>query len=137
MQHVEYPQTKISWYTVVDLKFKIFLLTFPHKYLIVLKYTLWLIFWYFRRYNRDKRQAPKVWLLCFFELFNIVKVQLYGTEEIRGSTYMLQPHSKTKETTTIVFGRPGGGTEGGMVLRLNVQDRESSAPGGPIIPYSI
>ena len=58
-------------------------------------------------------------------------VQLYGQDKINGSTY------KTKETNTMLLGRPCGVNQVGEVLQPTIHDRERSYSGVSIIPYSI
>ena len=53
------------------------------------------------------------------------------------STYGLRHQAKIKEASTTVFGKTGGGTDGGTVLKMTIQDEESSDPVGTIISYII
>ena len=56
-------------------------------------------------------------------------VIIAGPDKKHVNIHGSQPWSKTKETTTTVLGRTGGGTEGGTVHQRNVQDIKRSDPG--------
>ena len=63
-----------------------------------------------------------------------IKLTRPGT--VRGDTLGLRAPTKNNETTTTVWVRVDGGSEGWEVLWETVQDRQRIDPGGTIISYS-